>query len=190
MLRHNIPKENRHLQNSWNKYGEENFEFIILEQCKKEFLTSFEQSYKDYYEHFSGVFNKGEIVDCPSRGCKRTKEHLLKMQKGKEGKIYHHSEKTKQSISLKKRGIKISDQIKEKIRQSHFGLYASEETKIKLSLAKKGENHPNKKLTYEEVHEIREIYQNENISQQDLANKFKVSRGAIQRIVNGTGWQI
>lgn len=41
-LRNNI-HHNSHLQNAWNKYGEENFEFEVIEYWEPEFLVSFEQ---------------------------------------------------------------------------------------------------------------------------------------------------
>ena len=37
----------RHLQNAWNKYGSQEFEFIIVEQCKKEILEQREQFWLD-----------------------------------------------------------------------------------------------------------------------------------------------
>lgn len=45
-LRNNKHK-NQYLQNSWNKYGEENFEFGILEICQKENCLNKEQYYID-----------------------------------------------------------------------------------------------------------------------------------------------
>lgn len=48
--------------------GIENFDFIILQEVKnKEHLTSYEQSYFEYYKHFKGVFNHGDCVDCVMR---------------------------------------------------------------------------------------------------------------------------
>lgn len=42
---------NKHLQNSYNKHGKENFSFIILETVLSErHIIAFEQSYLDYYK--------------------------------------------------------------------------------------------------------------------------------------------
>lgn len=38
---------NQHLQNSWNKYGSEQFEFNVLEHCEEFKLIKLEQSYLD-----------------------------------------------------------------------------------------------------------------------------------------------
>lgn len=40
---------NQHLQRSWNKYGEKNFIFSILEECAEDKLTEREQYWIDYY---------------------------------------------------------------------------------------------------------------------------------------------
>lgn len=41
---------NNHLQNSWNKYGENAFEFIILERCSPELCLIREQFWIDFYD--------------------------------------------------------------------------------------------------------------------------------------------
>jgi group I intron endonuclease len=53
---YNELRNNKHcndiLQNSWNKYGEFNFIFIIVENCNKENLREVEQKYLDYYKPY------------------------------------------------------------------------------------------------------------------------------------------
>jgi group I intron endonuclease len=49
---------NKYLQNSWNKYGEENFEFSILEECDKDKLNEREIYWIEFYNTFSKR-NKG-----------------------------------------------------------------------------------------------------------------------------------
>lgn len=56
MLRANKHK-NKYLQNAWNKYGEENFEFNILEVCNKEECLNREQYYIDMYKDSSYNIN-------------------------------------------------------------------------------------------------------------------------------------
>lgn len=46
LLRHN-KHENIKLQNAWNKYGEENFQFIIIKECDNEILLEEKQRYLD-----------------------------------------------------------------------------------------------------------------------------------------------
>lgn len=40
---------NPHLQNAWNKYGKDKFEFSIIEECEYDKLTEREQYWIDYY---------------------------------------------------------------------------------------------------------------------------------------------
>lgn len=44
LLRHQ-KHENRYLQNAWNKYGENNFDFYVLESCEENILLEREQYY-------------------------------------------------------------------------------------------------------------------------------------------------
>lgn len=46
LLRKNI-HDNKHLQNAWNKYGEENFEWKFVEKCEITVLLQREQYYLD-----------------------------------------------------------------------------------------------------------------------------------------------
>ena len=41
---------NKHLQYSWNKYGEENFEFIIVEYCNIDIIDTRECYWIDYVD--------------------------------------------------------------------------------------------------------------------------------------------
>lgn len=44
--------DNKFLQNDWNKYGESNFKFEILEECNEEDRFNLEQKYFDELEPF------------------------------------------------------------------------------------------------------------------------------------------
>lgn len=59
LLRHN-KHENNYLQNAWNKYGEKNFEWTILEFCDQTQLT-----YKEQYciDLFGAEYNITRIVE-------------------------------------------------------------------------------------------------------------------------------
>lgn len=52
MLRHNH-HENQHLQNAWNKYGENNFQFLVVEECSKKLLNNREKYWINYYESYN-----------------------------------------------------------------------------------------------------------------------------------------
>ena len=47
---------NKHLQNAWNKYGEKNFEFEVLEECSLDKLDEVEIYWIKYYESYNRRF--------------------------------------------------------------------------------------------------------------------------------------
>jgi group I intron endonuclease len=64
----------RYLQNAWNKYGEENFEFRILHFCPPEECIQFEQIYLNLLcPHYNISPTAGN-----TRGVKRTDEYIAK----------------------------------------------------------------------------------------------------------------
>ena len=74
---------NQHLLNSYNKYGKDNFEFLILEECEKEKLNSMEEKWIDIFSR-DDVYNINlNIVDLrgdknPNFGKKWTAEQKKK----------------------------------------------------------------------------------------------------------------
>lgn len=57
-----------HLQNAWNKYGEDNFIFEIIEECNEDILIEREQYYIDLYSSADSLYgyNESEIAGRPS----------------------------------------------------------------------------------------------------------------------------
>ena len=59
-----------HLQFAWNKYGEENFEFSIIERCSQDELINLEQKYIDKYESYKdkngyNIMSKADLSEIP-----------------------------------------------------------------------------------------------------------------------------
>ena len=75
MLIRKDKKANKHLMNSVNKHGIENFTFEPLLMCSIERLTLNEQIALDYFRETVGVYNKGECADSPMRGTKGLIKH-------------------------------------------------------------------------------------------------------------------
>jgi group I intron endonuclease len=127
---------NNKLQNSWNKYTEINFNFIIIEYCEKDKLIIREQHYIDKE---NPNFNICKIAGSKlgTKMSDKQKKHLSKINTGKK-----LSDETKEKISLsnlgksKNKGKSLSNETKQKMsesakkrkRQPH-----SEETKKKIS---------------------------------------------------------
>ncbi len=89
-------------------------------------------------------------------------------------------------------GKHLSEESKNKLRESHFGKYHSEETKKKMSETRKekylGDNSPNHKLTEEQVIQIKILLLEGNLTQQEIAGVFGVNRRTISSIKTGKIW--
>lgn len=71
---------NVHLQRSWNLYGKDNFEFIILEKCSEDELNFKEMFYVNKYNAYKNGYNQTLGGD-GSLGYKHSEEVIAKMCK-------------------------------------------------------------------------------------------------------------
>lgn len=140
---------NKHLQNSYNKYGEEFFEFDVVEECNENQLNEKEKYWIAYYKNNN--FNLYNITDGGDGG--KMPQYIIEKNRikisnkakgseyvkhfGKQNGMYgkHHTEKTKNKIRqslYSKYGVGMS---------SMYGKHHTEETKRKISQANKGRKH-------------------------------------------------
>lgn len=77
---------NRHLQASWNKYGEENFVFSIIEECSEECLNDRESYWINYYNSYNNGYNLDHGGN-GIRGYVHTEEEIEKMRRIKKPMI-------------------------------------------------------------------------------------------------------
>jgi len=148
--------KNKHLQNSWNKYGEENFKFEIIELVEDvNNLIDREQYYiSKYWDSCKTCYNISPTAG-NTLGVKMSEESKMKMSKLKTGKKLSEEHKKKISESGKGRkltkenqqilikantGAKRSEETKKKMSKIHKGKKLSNETKYKISIANKGHN--------------------------------------------------
>ena len=115
---------NTHLQNAYNKYGEENFKFEIIEECQEAKLTEREQYWIDYYGGINSN-NNYNFKEASSPG-KFSELSRQKMSKSKLGTKREKWVCEKLSKSFKGRpgywkGKHRSNETKEKLRQLHSG---------------------------------------------------------------------
>lgn len=193
----NHKHHSQYLQNAWNKYGEQNFIFEILEYCIKENLIEREQYYIDT---LNPKYNICRIAG--SRlgmvHSEETKNKISENCKGMLGKF--HSEKTKEKMretwnrknSLnppRERNIKIKKKNKAR-NEPKKRTSLAEDHKKRISESLSGEKSNKAILTWEKVREIRKEYEEEQISQQKLADKYKVSRSCVQAIVDKKSWKL
>lgn len=101
---------NKYLQNAWNKYGKNSFEFVILESVNNiDQLIEREQYWLDIYRANGGVYNFSVCARNPFMGCRHTEETLQKMSaslKGNKHPFYgkSFSEEHRHKLSIAKRG--------------------------------------------------------------------------------------
>lgn len=143
-LRHN-KHYNKHLQSSWNKYGESNFEFHVIEYCPKEKLIEREQFYLDIFQTCKSEngFNKNPKAES-CLGVKHSKEANERKSKRQKGHTWCRGmkmpEEFKKKISEIMKGNKYgsferSEADKKRLREMNKGRKFSNETKEKMSKA-------------------------------------------------------
>jgi len=131
---------NDHLQKSWDKYGEGNFQFDIIETGNIETLNEKEILWINKYKSDDPAYGYNLI----SGGNRPvfSDEVRRKMSESHKGLI--RSEEHKMHLSLSNKGKKLSKEHKQKIRESHIGQKRTEEAKKKTSesLRKWHTSHP------------------------------------------------
>jgi hypothetical protein len=162
---------NKYLQRAWNKYGENNFDFIIVESVNDDDLLNIEQKYLNIINNNRNIsYNISTDSKSPMKGNHHSEESKEKIRICSTGR--KHSLQSKLKISMSKKGIKNpklgrnmseknnpmygkhhSNESKEKSRISHLGKYDgiknpnygkkhSYITKQKISEALKGKPSP------------------------------------------------
>ena len=143
------------LKNAINKYGQENFDFSIIEKCfSQEELDEREQYWikviptqiphgYNIKEGGSGGGpcddNTRQKISIANRGKKRTPEQIENIRQAQVGKKLSDEHKAKlRDINL---GKKMSKEAIEKTRQFWLGRKHSEESKRKMSESSKGFKH-------------------------------------------------
>ena len=147
--KHRLKKQihpNPKLQNAWNKYGAEAFEFTTLISCEPKDFVLYEQRSIDSYEA-SG--DKGYNL-CPVAGSvlgiKRSEETKAKMSAAQKGRelTEEHRRKISEAQLGKKRGPR-SEETKRKISETNKlrePVRHTSESRAKISAANKGKPKP------------------------------------------------
>lgn len=136
---------NEHLQRAWNKYGETNFCFELVDVCEPFELDELERIWEKAYSKDTKTYNIAET----GGGHTMSKEHREKISKALKGKFIGSSnpsygrkftEEQKRIASIKHSGKncywygkKRSNETKEKLRIANLGKKYSEESKAKKS---------------------------------------------------------
>jgi len=135
-LRHN-KHYNAHLQNAFNKYGEEKLDFKVLFFCDLKSLIFYEQRAIDAHD-WSKLYNLSPTADSPL-GTKHTEESKRRMSKAAKGRVPWNkgvpcSEEQRRAVSKANKG-----------NQVWLGRSHSDETRKKMSAAALGRPSRNRK---------------------------------------------
>lgn len=156
----------KYMQNYYIKHGKESLTMEIIEHCDIDKLLEREQFYLD---KLLPCFNSRKIAES-NYGLKHSEETRRKISASNMGKT--HTEETKQLLREKNKKFKPTEEQRIKNSTSH-----------KLHFKLNG----SKKLTYEQVTEIRELF-NEKIRLKDIASRFGVSLSTIKAIKYKLNW--
>jgi len=126
-----------HLQNAWNLYGEQEFEFTIVEEVEVENLIFREQYWLDLLKTYTQECGYNILEKAGTTlGFKHTDEAKRKISEQSKGKLKPRNKPKKQKV-IKVRGAKLigrkySEEHKRKISQANKNRILSEEHKAKL----------------------------------------------------------
>jgi group I intron endonuclease len=132
---------NQHLQLAWNKYGEENFTFDILELVDIPDLIKIENQYLKIAERLPDrYYNIAYDATSPMRGRKISTETKLKLSAVWKGRKHTEEAKRKMRLAVK---VKMLDEQKLKMSLARIGKSIhSKEYIEELRVKNKGLNNP------------------------------------------------
>lgn len=189
-LRHN-KHDNVGLQEDWNKYGEQNYEFRILEtleDCVN--IDDREKYWVSIYKKDGKAFNMADGgKGCPGVPIKEEVKRIIGEKNRQHNLGKKASEETKLKMSLSHKGYKPSLEAIEKSRLKHIGMKHTLEAKKKMSIANSGEKCRLAKYTKEQVLLAREIYDDGCRDYKYISEKTGISRVALPYIVKRKRWK-
>jgi group I intron endonuclease len=151
--------ENQYLQLAWQKYGENSFEFTIIEEVNDKNRIEREIYYlnetKSYERHIGYNFDKNPTD-----------------KSGTNNSFYgkSHNEDTRRKLK-------------------QLANNRSPELKNRMGIKNRGENSAHARLNWDSVREIRKLYSLGNETYKSLSNKYNVAESTIQAIMNGKSWK-
>lgn len=189
-LRHN-KHDNVGLQQDWNKYGENNYEFIVLETLED--ASNIDEREKLWIADYK---SKGKAFNLQSGGKGFAGLHISESAKkiiGEKNRIHNLGKKasaeTRAKMSATRKGRKLSPETIEKLRIAKTGTKLSEEAKLKNSISHSGEKSSFAKYTKEQVLLARKIYDSGCNNYKHISEQTGISYGAINGIVKRKRWK-
>ena len=189
-LRHN-KHDNHNLQEDFNKYGENNYEFVGLEELsdcssiderEKFWISKYKEEKLSYNisEGGKGVLGVHLSDETKRKIGEKNRINML----GRKA-----SPETKAKMSKTRLGRKHTEVAKEKIRRSKLGMKLSDEAKQKISISNSGEKSAFAKYSKEQILKARELYDNGCRDYKIIALETGIKYNSIYGIVKRTRWK-
>ena len=165
---------NKKLQNAWNKYGEENFDYEVLRMVKDiSEINQYEQTYIDKLKPEYNILPKAYTT----LGYKMTEEQRINNQK----RIQQEWDSGKRVASDKNR------QAAQLVGIGNTGRKHGKYSKERVAKTS-GNNSPVAKLTESDVMYIKALLDSGDFTHKEIAKRYNVSRTCITSINNNKTW--
>lgn len=153
-----------HLQRSWDKYGGNSFEFDTLLYCSEENLTFYEGKLIEEYESYKRQFGYNFYREADR--SKVPKETIERMSKQQKEWLKDNENPMKGKTHTKKSIERIKNNIGDR----------------------SGENHPNNKLSRDDIDEIKFKLENSNMTYGEIGDLFGVVKSVVYKINHNKYW--
>jgi group I intron endonuclease len=202
--------ENQKLQRSWNKHGEDAFEFYVIEFLSKD-KTTLREREQYWIDKIDPFYNIVKDVRSPlsTKDVPRSEAHRLHHSVAMRNSPIVQSEEYSKSQSEKAKAAWKRPECREKyakyleteeaktFRSKIVKLACSVVARYKRSKTRKnrfleGRSYNSKKskrpIDADLVREVRTLYETGNFTHQDLADKFLIGNSTVRRIVKRQSW--
>ncbi len=163
---------NSHLQNSWNKCGENNFEWTIVELCEESDLLKIEQKYLDEAKLNKNLCYNKTFLAGRVEWTDEMKQKISKLHKNKQ--LSKNHKQILKNIRIKMIGINAPN----------YGKKHSIETKNLFSKQRSGFKNP----SYDETVYILENQVTKHIIKDTMYNlrkNYNLNRKCLSQLING-----
>jgi len=173
LLNHN-KHDSKHLQNAWNKYGEQAFVFETVLLCDKDYTIYFEQLLLDY---LCPIYNTAKNATRPTLGLKRSEETRRKISEANKMRP-PISEETRRKRSESMMGKKFDKDFGQRVRERMLGTHPTKESRRKMSEAqhKRFKEYP---VTGETRRKIGEAHKGVPLSEEHKRKMSEAQKGKV-----------
>ena len=181
--------DNKYLQYSWDKYGEDAFSFEVVKvYVDGEDIDALERFYIDYFDTYKNGYNL-TVGGEGTKGYVPTEEN--KRIVGEKNRINNlgkkHSKETREKMSKAHKGYVKTSEHRRNLSLSLKGKFVSDETRQKLRELNTGSKSPVTKFTEEDVYNIKlKLLCGEIVS--NIAKEYSVSYSTISAIAHKRTW--